>query len=306
MKNSHVNIHPEVQEAISKNKPVVALESTIISHGMPWPGNVETALLLEETVRANGAVPATIAIIEGVFRIGLDKKEVEFMGSEKNIRKASRADIPGVLAKGENAAVTVSGTMIGAHIAGIRIFATGGIGGVHRGAEKNFDISADLPELSKTPVAVVSAGAKAILDLPLTLEYLETLGVPVVGFKTSELPAFYYRKSGLMLNESVSSANEAARLMFMQWQLPDSGGILIANPIPEEDALDSQIINSAIESALKLADEKKIKGKALTPFLLKELEKITTGKSQKANIALVKNNAAVAAQIAVEYSNLQK
>ena len=299
-----LDILQEIREALSARKPVVALESTIIAHGMPYPDNLKTAQLLEATVREHGAIPATIAILGGRWKIGLSPEDLEFLATAKDVRKASRMDMGGVLSRKLHAAVTVSGTMIGAHLAGIRVFATGGVGGVHRGAPTTFDISADLDELGKTPVAVVSAGAKAILDLPLTLEYLETKGVPVVGYGTSELPAFYTRESGLKLVERVDTPEQAAALLHAHWQIPHAGGVLIANPIPEEAALPRSQIEGAIEEALRKAQEGHIGGKALTPFLLSELGKITAGASLKANIALVKNNAAVAARIAAALSGL--
>ncbi|ERM91546.1 pseudouridine-5'-phosphate glycosidase [Caldanaerobacter subterraneus subsp. yonseiensis KB-1] len=296
----------EVKEALDSKKPVVALESTIISHGMPYPENVETAKAVEEIVRKNGAVPATIAIIEGKIKIGLTEKELEFMGTSKEILKASRRDLPVVLAKGLNAATTVSATMICASLAGIKVFVTGGIGGVHRGAEETFDISADLQELAKTDVAVVCAGAKAILDLPRTLEYLETFGVPVIGFKTEEFPAFYTRESGLKVDYMVEDEVEAARVVKTKWDLGLKGGVLIANPIPEEYALDRIYIEKAIEEAIFEADKRGIRGKALTPFLLEKIKDLTEGKSLKANIELVKNNARVGAKIAVQLNKLYK
>ncbi|HNV68556.1 MAG TPA: pseudouridine-5'-phosphate glycosidase [Candidatus Ozemobacteraceae bacterium] len=297
-----LDILPEIREALAARRPVVALESTIIAHGMPYPENLKTAQLLEATVRENGAVPATIAIIGGVWKIGLSPADLEFLATAKEVRKASRMDLGGVLSRGLHAAVTVCGTMIGADLAGIRIFATGGIGGVHRGATQTFDISADLDELGRTRVAVVSAGAKAILDLPLTLEYLETKGVPVVGYGTSELPAFYTRESGLKLVERVDTPEQAAALLHAHWQVPHSGGVLIANPIPSEAALPRALIDGAIEEALKQAQRENVAGKALTPFLLGALGKITAGASLTANIALVKHNAAVSARIATALS----
>jgi len=296
----------EVKEALDSKKPVVALESTIISHGMPYPENVETAKAVEEIVRKNGAIPATIAIIEGKIKIGLTEKELEFMGTSKEILKASRRDLPVVLAKGLNAATTVSATMICANLAGIKVFVTGGIGGVHRGAEETFDISADLQELANTDIAVVCAGAKAILDLPRTLEYLETFGVPVIGFKTEEFPAFYTRESGLKVDYMVEDEVEAARVVKTKWDLGLKGGVLIANPIPEEYALDRAYIEKAIEEAIFEADRRGIRGKALTPFLLEKIKDLTEGKSLKANIELVKNNARVGAKIAVQLNKLYK
>ncbi|MBF0545679.1 MAG: pseudouridine-5'-phosphate glycosidase [Candidatus Riflebacteria bacterium] len=300
-----LSVSPEIKEAIEKNRPVVALESTIISHGMPYPENINTAIMLEKTVRENGAIPATIALIDGKFKIGLSADDIEFMATNKKIKKASRADLPGIISRKESAAVTVAGTMIGANLSGIKIFATGGIGGVHRGAEKTFDISADLEELSKTQVAVVSAGAKAILDLQLTLEYLETKGIPVVGYGTNEFPAFYTPKSGYFLSESVASPSEAALLLQNQWLLPHSGGVLFANPIPLDSSLDPKLIENAINSAIRKAEENGIKGKKVTPFLLEAVKEITSGKSLEANIALVQNNAQIASKIAVEFSKFR-
>ncbi|MFZ2958055.1 MAG: pseudouridine-5'-phosphate glycosidase [Candidatus Ozemobacteraceae bacterium] len=301
---SLIDFSAEVADARAAGKPIVALESTIIAHGMPYPANLETARLLEATVRENGAVPATIAILAGRFKIGLSAEDLEFLATAKNVRKASRADLPGVMSRREHAAVTVAGTMIGAALAGIPLFATGGIGGVHRGAETSFDISADLEELTKTPVSVVSAGGKAILDLALTLEYLETRGVPVVGFGTGEFPAFYYRESGLLLTERVDTPEEAAHLLDAKRRLGLAGGVLFANPIPAEAALDQKTIESAIVQAIADAGKKGISGKKLTPYLLGRLNEITAGKSLTANIALVKNNAAVAARIAVALGGL--
>jgi pseudouridine-5'-phosphate glycosidase len=301
-----IEFSQEVKEALDNKKPVVALESTIISHGMPYPENVQTAKIVEEIVRENGAVPATVAIINGKIKIGLNEKELEFMGTSKEILKASRRDLPVVIAKRLNAATTVSATMICANLAGIKVFVTGGIGGVHRGAEETFDISADLQELANTDVAVVCAGAKAILDLPRTLEYLETFGVPVIGFRTEEFPAFYTRDSGLKVDYRVEDEVEAARVIKTKWDLQLKGGILIANPIPEEYALDRAYIEKAIEEAIFEADRRGIRGKALTPFLLEKIKELTEGKSLKANIELVKNNARVGARIAVELNKLYK
>jgi pseudouridine-5'-phosphate glycosidase len=304
--NRFIDLSEEVKSALEERRPVVALESTIISHGMPYPQNIETARALEEIVRENGAVPATIAIIGGKIKIGLNEEELEFMGTSKEILKASRRDLPVVIAKGLNAATTVSATMICANLAGIKVFVTGGIGGVHRGAEETFDISADLQELANTNVAVVCAGAKAILDLPRTLEYLETFGVPVIGFRTEEFPAFYTRESGLKVDYRVEDEVEAAKVIKTKWDLGLKGGILIANPIPEEYALDRAYIEKAIEEAIFEADRRGIRGKALTPFLLEKIKDLTEGKSLKANIELVKNNARVGAKIAVQLNKLYK
>ncbi|ABY95583.1 MULTISPECIES: pseudouridine-5'-phosphate glycosidase [Thermoanaerobacter] len=304
--NKFIDLSKEVKEAMEERKPVVALESTIISHGMPYPENIETAKTLENIVREHGAIPATIAVIKGRIKIGLSEEELEFMGTSKEILKASRRDLPVVLAKGLSAATTVSATMICANLAGIKVFVTGGIGGVHRGAEQTFDISADLQELANTDVAVVCAGAKAILDLPRTLEYLETFGVPVVGLKTWEFPAFYTRESGLKVDYKVDDEIEAAKIIKTKWDLGLKGGVLIANPIPEEYALDKAYIDKAIEDALYEAEKRNIKGKEITPFLLDKIKDLTQGKSLKANIELVKNNAHVGAKIAIELNKLYK
>ncbi|HHV74510.1 pseudouridine-5-phosphate glycosidase [Thermoanaerobacterium sp. PSU-2] len=300
----YLEISEEVKSAIDKGLPVVALESTIISHGMPYPENIKTANMLEDIIRDNGAVPATIAIINGKIKIGINKEELEFLATSKDILKASRRDIPSIIAKGLSAATTVSATMICANLAGIKIFVTGGIGGVHRGAEHTFDISADLQELAKTNVAVICAGAKAILDLPLTLEYLETHGVPVLGFKTDELPAFYTKNSGLKVDYMINDEIEAAKIIKAKWDLGLKGGLIIANPIPEEYSMNREYIEKAIYKALEEADANNIKGKELTPFLLEKIKDITSGDSLKANIELVKNNAIVGAKIAVELNKL--
>lgn len=294
----------EVRNALDKRLPIVALESTIISHGMPYPQNIETARLLENTIRENGAVPATIAIISGMIRIGLNDQDLEFMGTDKNIRKASRRDLPAIMALAQHAATTVSATMICASLAGIRFFATGGIGGVHRGASQSFDISADLPEFARTPVMVVSAGAKAILDIGATMEYLETSGVPVLGYKTDQIPAFYYRDSGFRVSQRVDTAAEAARIFYQAGEMGYAGGILVGNPVPVEAEMDKQKIEDCIVQALKEADAAGVSGQAVTPFLLARLYEITGGESLQTNIELVKNNAAVCAQIAVEYSGI--
>ncbi|MFV9568381.1 pseudouridine-5'-phosphate glycosidase [Thermoanaerobacter mathranii] len=304
--NNFIDMSKEVKEAMEEGKPVVALESTIISHGMPYPENIVTAKTLENIIREHGAIPATIAIINGRIKIGLSKEELEFMGTSKEILKASRRDLPAVLAKGFSAATTVSATMICANLVGIKVFVTGGIGGIHRGAEQTFDISADLQELANTDVAVVCAGAKAILDLPRTLEYLETFGVPVVGFKTWEFPAFYTRESGLKVDYKVDDEIEAAKIIKTKWDLGLKGGVLIANPIPEEYALDKAYIDKAIEDALYEAEKRNIKGKEITPFLLDKIKDLTQGESLKANIELVKNNAFVGAKIAIELNKLYK
>ena len=300
-----LKINPEVAAAIKNGQPVVALESTIISHGMPYPRNVETALLVEKTIRDNGAIPATIGIIDGVAIVGMTPEEIEEFGKRKGILKASRRDLPVIYAKKLWAATTVATTMIIAHQAGIDVFVTGGIGGVHRGAQDTMDISADLQELAKTDVTVVCAGAKAILDLPLTLEYLETFGVPVLGFKTKELPAFYTAHSGLNVDYQIDSFEEAAIVMKEKRINGLVGGILITNPIPEEYSMDPQIIHNAIEMALKEANMQGVKGKETTPFLLKRIVEITGGDSLESNIRLVINNAIVGAGIAVAYSKIK-
>lgn len=288
----------EVEKAMKENKPIVALESTIISHGMPYPQNVETAKEVEQLIRDNGAVPATIAILDGKMKIGVNEEELEFLGTSKEIEKVSRRDLPYVIAMKKHGATTVAATMICANMAGIKVFATGGIGGVHRGAEQTMDISADLQELARTNVAVVCAGAKSILDLGLTLEYLETNGVPVIGYGTDILPAFYSSTSPFKVNYRVDTPEEMAKLIATKWELGLNGGLVIANPIPKEDELEESYINSIIEEALKEADEKQIAGKAVTPFLLDKIKTLTGGKSLEANIALVKNNAVLAAKIA--------
>lgn len=307
MKNrDFLKINEEVAEALALKKAVVALESTIISHGMPYPQNIHTARLLEETVRKNGAVPATIAIIEGKINIGIDDEKIEFLASGKNILKASRRDLPGILAAGESAATTVSATMICASLAGIKFFATGGIGGVHREAGETFDISADLEEFAQTPVLVVCAGAKAILDIPLTMEYLETSGIPVLGYQTEEMPAFYYRDSGVKVPRCVDNSLEAAKIFFNSLALGYRSGVLVGNPVPEEYAMDKTRIEECISRALTEAKANNIIGQKVTPFLLGKLNEITAGESLKTNIALVKNNAEVCAKIAVEFGKLEK
>ncbi len=304
---NYLDIKPEIINALDHNLPIVALESTIISHGMPYPQNKKTALQVEQIVRDNGAVPATIAIINGKIKVGLSDKEIDYLArSGSSIVKASRRDLPYLLAQKIDGATTVASTMIAAKIAGIRVFATGGIGGVHRGASLSFDISADLQELSNTDVAVVCAGIKAILDLGLTLEYLETFGIPVLGYRTKELPAFYTQKSGFQVNYKMDSAKEIAKLLKSKWDLDLKGGVLITNPIPKEKELDFEIMNKAIEEAI--VEEKKmgIKGKESTPFLLGKVKELTGGLSLKANIELVYNNAKLAAQIAKEYQKLKQ
>ena len=298
--NPYLDVAPEVAQALAEGKPVVALESTIISHGMPYPKNVETALLVEQTLRDNGAVPATIAVIGGRLKAGLSHEEIEYLGKTgRGVAKASRRDLPALVARKADGATTVATTMIIAHMAGINIFATGGIGGVHRGAEVTMDISADLEELAQTPVMVVCAGAKSILDLGLTLEYLETKGVPVIGFGTEELPAFYTRKSGFGVDYRVDSPEELAAIFRAQRGLAYRGGMLVTNPIPEQYAMDKAVIDAAIEEALRQAKEQGIHGKETTPFLLAKVVELTGGDSLESNIQLVLNNARVAAKTAV-------
>ena len=303
--NKYLDVNPEVAEAIANGKPVVALESTIISHGMPYPQNVETALNVERIIRENGAVPATIAIIGGRLKAGLTADEIEYFGKKgQAIHKASRRDLAVLCARGEDGATTVTTTMIIAHMAGIKIFATGGIGGVHRGAETTMDISADLEELGQTPVMVVCAGAKSILDLGLTLEYLETKGVPVIGYGTNELPAFYTRQSGFGVDYRIDTAQELAKAFKAQNDLGFQAGMLVANPIPEEYAMPLETITAAIDQAIAESVEQGIKGKETTPFLLARVAELTGGNSLASNIQLVYNNAKVAAQTAVHYCNM--
>ena len=304
MLEKYLQVHPEVQKAVAAGQPVVALESTIISHGMPYPKNIEMAKNVSKIIRENGAVPATIAIIDGVLKVGLTEEEIEFLGTSKDVVKASRRDLPFIISKKLTGATTVATTMILADLAGVKVFATGGIGGVHRGAETTFDISADLQELANTDVAVICAGAKSILDIGLTLEYLETNGVPVIGFGTDEMPAFYTRRSGFGVDYRVDSSMEVAQALKAKWDLNLKGGMVIGNPIPEEFEMDYDTINNAIESALKEAEEKNIAGKNVTPFLLDKVKTITDGKSLESNIELVYNNAKVAAQIAKDLSDI--
>ncbi len=303
--NQFLDVNPEVAAAVAAGKPVVALESTIISHGMPYPQNVETALKVEEIIRANGAVPATIAIIGGRLKAGLTAEEIEYFGKKgQAIIKASRRDLAVLCAKGEDGATTVTTTMMIAHMAGIRFFATGGIGGVHRGAETTMDISADLEELGQTPVMVCCAGAKAILDLGLTLEYLETKGVPVLGYQTEELPAFYTRKSGFKVDYRMDTPAEIAKAFKVHNELGLKSGMLLTNPIPEEFAMPFDVINSAIDQAIAESREQGITGKETTPFLLARVAELTGGDSLASNIQLVFNNAKLMAQTAVEYSKM--
>ena len=300
-----LRVNPEIKKAIKEGKPVVALESTIISHGMPYPRNVETALLVEKTVRDNGAIPATIGIIDGDAIVGMTPEEIEEFGKRKGILKASRRDLPVIYAKKYWAATTVATTMIIAAQAGINVFVTGGIGGVHRGATETMDISADLQELAKTNVTVVCAGAKAILDLPLTLEYLETFGVPVLGYRTKELPAFYTAHSGLSVDYQVDSPEEVALIMKEKRINNLQGGILVTNPIPEEYSMNPAVIDTAIKAALADAQRDGIKGKETTPYLLKKIVELTGGDSLESNIKLVINNAIVGAGIAKAYSEMK-
>ncbi len=297
--NKYLEVSKEVQEALAAGKPVVALESTIISHGMPYPQNVETALNVEKIIRENGAVPATIAIIGGKLKAGLTKDEIEYLGKKgTDVIKASRRDLPVLAARGDDGATTVATTMIIAAMAGIRVFATGGVGGVHRGAEVTMDISADLEELAQTPVLVVCAGAKSILDLGLTLEYLETKGVPVIGYGTDELPAFYTRKSGFGVDYRLDTPDEVAAAFRAKLDMGLKGGMLVTNPIPEEYSMDPAVINKAIDEAVNEANRLGIKGKQTTPFLLAKIKDITGGDSLASNIRLVYNNATLAAQVA--------
>jgi pseudouridine-5'-phosphate glycosidase len=293
-----VHVAKEVERALGSRRPVVALESTIISHGMPYPQNLETAREVETVVREAGAVPATIAVLDGRFVVGLSDAELERLARADDVIKASRRDLAVAFARKLTAATTVATTMIGAAWAGIRVFATGGTGGVHRGVEQTMDVSADLQELARTPVAVVSAGVKSILDIPRTLEYLETVGVPVLGFRCTEFPAFYTRESGSQVAHTVESPDDAAAVLAAHWVSGLGGGVLLANPIPEEAALEPQYISGIIEQAVNDADASGIHGKDLTPYLLGRIVELTGGRSLKANIALVKHNARVAAEVA--------
>ena len=303
--NPYLDVNPAVAQALAEGKPVVALESTIISHGMPYPQNVETALKVEEIIRQNGAVPATIAILGGRLKAGLSPAEIEYLGKQgQKVTKASRRDLSVLVAQGADGATTVATTMMIAHMAGIKLFAAGGIGGVHRGAETTMDISADMEELGQTDVMVVCAGAKAILDLKLTLEYLETKGVPVLGYQTQELPAFYTRTSGLKVDYQVDSPEMLAKILKTQHDLGLHGGILVTNPIPEQYSMDADAINAVIDQAIAEAQEKGIHGKETTPFLLAKVKEITGGDSLEANIQLVFNNAKLAAQTAAAYAKL--
>ncbi|MBR6246569.1 MAG: pseudouridine-5'-phosphate glycosidase [Bacteroidales bacterium] len=297
--NKYLDLSPEVAAAMAEGRPVVALESTIISHGMPYPQNVETALRVEQTIRDGGAVPATIAVIGGRLKAGLTSEEIEYLGRKgRGVAKASRRDLAVLVSRGADGATTVTTTMIIAAMAGIKVFATGGIGGVHRGAETTMDISADLEELARTPVMVICAGAKSILDLGLTLEYLETKGVPVIGYGTEELPAFYTRSSGFKVDYRINTPEELAAAFRAQQEMGLGGGMLVTNPIPEEYSMDPGRINAAIEQALADASKQGIKGKETTPFLLARIKDLTGGDSLASNIQLVLNNARLAARTA--------
>jgi pseudouridine-5'-phosphate glycosidase len=302
MTHPYLDIHPEVAQAIAQRRPVVALESTIISHGMPYPQNVATALKVEAEVRAHGAVPATIAIVNGRLKAGLTPAEIEHLGQAgRSVVKVSRRDIPFIVAVGTTGATTVAATMVIAAMAGIRVFATGGIGGVHRGAQQSFDVSADLQELAQTTVAVVCAGAKSILDLGLTLEYLETHGVPVIGYQTPWLPAFFTRDSAFKVDYQLDSAQAIAQVMHAKWAMNLSGGVVVANPIPEAFAMPRAAIDAAVEQALQEAQQQRITGKESTPFLLARVCELTGGDSLASNIQLVLNNARLGAAIARDY-----
>jgi pseudouridine-5'-phosphate glycosidase len=298
MYKQYLDVNPEVKKALDEGRPVVALESTIISHGMPYPQNVETALAVEEKIRINGAVPATIGIIQGRIKVGLTKDEIEYMAQAKDVLKVSRRDFPLTLAQKRDGATTVAGTMIAANMAGIKLFVTGGIGGVHRGAGESFDISADLEELKMTDVTVVCAGAKSILDIQATLEYLETAGVPVITYGSDEFPAFYSRKSGVKADCRLDSIDEIGALVNMKSELGLKGGVLVACPIPEEDEIPFEKMDGVIQKAVAECEAKHIKGKEITPFLLSKVKQITEGKSLEANIKLVLNNADIGSKIA--------
>jgi pseudouridine-5'-phosphate glycosidase len=304
--NPLLDIQPEVAAALAEGRPVVALESTIISHGMPWPRNAETALRVEAEVRAHGAVPATIAVIDGRLKAGLSVAQIEQLGRDGHaVAKASRRDLPVLVAQGRSGATTVASTMVIAALAGIRVFATGGIGGVHRGAAQTFDISADLQELARTPVAVVCAGAKSILDLGLTLEYLETQGVPVLGYRTDRLPAFYTRDSGFAVDARLDEPVDIARVMHAKWSMGLAGGLVIANPIPAEHALPRERIDAPIAQALREAEAQGITGKAVTPFLLARVTELTGGDSLASNIELVLDNARLGAAVAAAFAAMR-
>ena len=296
-----IDISEEIQNSIKGNGPVVALESTIISHGMPFPQNLETALEVERIIRKEGAIPATIAVLEGRIKIGLSNLELEQFAQRTKTVKVSSRDLPLALSQKQDGGTTVAASMICASMAGISVFVTGGIGGVHRGSEKTMDISGDLMELARTNVAVVCAGIKSILDIPRTLEYLETQGVPVIGYRTDEFPAFYTTTSGYSVQSRINTAEEIARCMKVKWELGLEGGMVIANPVLREDAMDEEVIEEAISKSLKEASEKGIDGKAVTPFLLERISQLTDGESLKTNIALICNNALLGAKIASAY-----
>ncbi|MCH7853971.1 MAG: pseudouridine-5'-phosphate glycosidase [Proteobacteria bacterium] len=299
-----LDMQPDVRDALANNQAVVALESTIICHGMPYPQNVETALQAEKIVRENGAIPATIAVLSGRLKAGLNGDEIDYLGKEgKRVTKASRRDLPFIVSRHEDAATTVAATMIIATMAGIKLFATGGIGGVHRGAEQSMDISADLQELAHSNVAVVCAGVKSILDIGLTLEYLETHGVPVIGYRTDTLPAFYSRSSGFPVDCMLENPGDIARMLRAKWEMGIDGGVVVANPVPTEHALDGGEIDGVIDEALQQMRQSGVTGKDTTPFLLARIAEKTGGRSLAANIELVYNNARLAAKIAVEYSH---
>lgn len=304
--NSYIEVHPDVKQALLNKQPIVALESTIITHGMPYPENVKMAKKVEEIIRRENVIPATIAVIKGKIKIGLTEDEIEYLAQAKDVIKVSKRDFGYVLSQKKDGATTVSGTMLAAHMVGIKVFATGGIGGVHREAETTFDISRDLEELSEIGVAVVCAGAKAILDLNLTLEYLETKGVEVLGYQTSELPAFYTRDSGLKVDYEMNNETDIAKLMHAKWEIGLTGGILIANPIPKEYSMNKIDMDKTIEKALQEAKEKGIKGKETTPFLLAKIKDLTHGNSLISNLELVYHNALIASKIAKEFSKLTK
>ena len=302
---AHLNIHPDVARALGAGQPVVALESTIIAHGMPYPQNVRTALEVEAVIRAAGAVPATIAVLEGKICVGLSQEQIEVLGSTPDVMKLSRRDLPYAVATDKPGATTVAATMICAALAGVQVFVTGGIGGVHRGASASFDISADLQELAHTSVAVVCAGAKSILDLPLTLEYLETQGVPVISVGQEEFAAFFTRSSGLKTDFRMDSAQEQAKFIRTKWQLGLNGGVVLSNPVPREMEIPAAQIDHIVEQALEEAKQQGIGGKRVTPYLLKRINELTSGQSLKTNIALVKNNARVGAELAVALAALK-
>jgi len=304
MITKYLEVQPEISQALTENKPIVALESTIISHGMPYPENLKTAQLVEKTVRDQGAIPATIAIIEGKIKVGLSAEELSQLAQAKDVKKVSRRDFPYLISNKMNGATTVAATMIVANMAGISLFVTGGIGGVHRGADKTFDVSADLTELSQTNVAVVCAGVKSILDIGSTLEYLETLGVPVMGYQTLDFPAFYIRESGFQTEYQFKDAADAANTIKTKWDLGLKGGVVIANPIPEQYQMDPTVINQAIQEALKQADDLSVKGKDITPFLLSKIAELTGADSLASNVQLIINNAKIGGQIACQFAKL--